>query len=77
MIDRYLARVGLDGSDTSLETLCRAHVQTIPYENLDVRLGREIRLDVDSLVAKLVDGGRGGYCYEHNTLFAAVLEELG
>lgn len=42
-----------------------------------MRLGREIRLDVDSLVAKLVDGGRGGYCYEHNTLFAAVLEELG
>ena len=77
MIDRYLARVGLDGSDTSLATLCRAHVQSIPYENLDVRLGREIKLDVDSLVSKLVDGGRGGYCYEHNTLFAAVLEELG
>ena len=52
-------------------------MESIPYENLDVRLGREIRLDVDSLVAKLVDGGRGGYCYEHNTLFAAVLEELG
>lgn len=50
---------------------------TIPYENLDVRLGREIKLDLDSLVAKLVDGGRGGYCYEHNTLFAAVLEGLG
>jgi N-hydroxyarylamine O-acetyltransferase len=77
IVDRYLERVGLDGSDTSLETLCRAHVQSIPYENLDVRLGREIRLDVDSLVAKLVDARRGGYCYEHNTLFAAVLEELG
>lgn len=49
----------------------------IPYENLDVRLGREIRLDRDSLVAKLVDGGRGGYCYEQNLLFAAVLEDLG
>ena len=49
----------------------------IPYENLDVRLGREIRLDRDSLVAKLVDGGRGGYCYEQNLLFSTVLEELG
>ena len=55
----------------------RAHVEHIPYENLDVRLGREIRLDHDSLVAKLVDQRRGGYCFEHNTLFAAVLEELG
>jgi N-hydroxyarylamine O-acetyltransferase len=52
-------------------------VQSIPYENLDVRLGREIRLDPDSLVDKLVDRRRGGYCYEHNTLFAAVLDELG
>jgi N-hydroxyarylamine O-acetyltransferase len=77
VIDRYLARVGLDGSDTSLATLHRAHVCAIPYENLDVRLGREIRLDRDSLVAKLVDGGRGGYCYEQNALFAAVLDELG
>lgn len=51
-------------------------MQSIPYENLDVRLGREIKLDVDSLVRKLVDERRGGYCYEHNTLFAAVLEEL-
>jgi N-hydroxyarylamine O-acetyltransferase len=42
-----------------------------------VRLGREIRLDIDSVVQKLVDDRRGGYCYEQNTLFAAVLEELG
>jgi N-hydroxyarylamine O-acetyltransferase len=42
-----------------------------------VRLGREIKLDVDSLVRKLVEERRGGYCYEQNTLFAAVLTELG
>jgi N-hydroxyarylamine O-acetyltransferase len=42
-----------------------------------VLLGREIRLDPDSVVAKLVDGRRGGYCYEHNTLFSLVLDELG
>ena len=61
----------------SLATLCRAHVTSIPYENLDVRLGREIRLDLESLETKLVTGRRGGYCVEHNTLFAGVLEELG
>jgi N-hydroxyarylamine O-acetyltransferase len=77
LLERYLPRVGLDGSDLSLEALCRAHVERIPYENLDVRLGREIRLDLDSLVKKLVHGRRGGYCFEHNTLFAAVLDEAG
>ena len=78
LVDRYLARVGLGGAgDPSLADLHRAHVQSIPYENLDVVLGREIRLDVPGLAAKLVDGGRGGYCYEHNTLLAAVLEALG
>ena len=77
LIDRYLERVGLDGTDLSLSTLHRAHVTSIPYENLDVRLGREIRLDIDSVVATLVDTRRGGYCFEMNTLFAAVLEEAG
>ena len=76
-LDRYLARVGLDGRDHDVLELHRAHVTSIPYEDLDVRLGREIRLDLPSLVSKLVDGGRGGYCYEQNTLFAAVLEGLG
>jgi N-hydroxyarylamine O-acetyltransferase len=77
VIERYLGRIGLDGSDRSLETLVPAHVRSITYENLDVRLGREIRLDVESLVAKMVDRRRGGYCYEQNTLFAAALEALG
>jgi N-hydroxyarylamine O-acetyltransferase len=52
-------------------------VERIPYENVDVLLGREIRLDPEGLIAKLVDGGRGGYCYEQNSLFALVLDELG
>lgn len=76
-LGRYLERVALDGADRSLEALHLAHVTSVPYENLDVRLGREIRLDVPSLVAKIVDGRRGGYCYEQNTLYAAVLEGLG
>ena len=53
------------------------HATHIPFENFDVLLGRPIRLDPEGLQAKLVGAGRGGYCFEHNTLFAAVLERLG
>jgi N-hydroxyarylamine O-acetyltransferase len=77
VVTRYLTRIGLDGADTSVATLVRAHVAAIPYENLDVRLGREIRIDREGLIAKLLDGGRGGYCFEQNGLFAAMLEALG
>jgi N-hydroxyarylamine O-acetyltransferase len=49
----------------------------VPFENLDVLAGRPPRLDLDSLAAKLVAARRGGYCYEHATLFAAVLDRLG
>jgi N-hydroxyarylamine O-acetyltransferase len=76
-VDRYLARVGLDGAAPSLVDLHAAHARSIPYEDLDIHLGREIRLDLDSLVDKMVDRRRGGYCYEHNTIFAAVLEAHG
>ncbi len=80
-LDAYFERVGYDGPrEASLDTL-RAlhnlHPQTIPFENLDPLLGRPVKLDPASLQAKLVDGGRGGYCFEHNTLFADVLRQLG
>jgi N-hydroxyarylamine O-acetyltransferase len=52
-------------------------VTRIPFENLDILLGRPIKLDLDSLQRKLVQGRRGGYCFEHNTLFAAALEAIG
>jgi N-hydroxyarylamine O-acetyltransferase len=55
----------------------RAHIVEIPFENLDVLLGRPIRLDLDSIFAKLVTARRGGYCYEQTTLFQAVLERFG
>lgn len=80
-LQAYLDRIGYSGSlAPSLATLTalkRAHMIAIPFEALDVLLGRGIRLDLDSLQAKLVDARRGGYCYEHATLFAAVLEALG
>ncbi len=57
--------------------LHEAHVATIPFENLDILLGAPIRLQLGSVEAKLVGARRGGYCFEHNRLFMAVLEHLG
>jgi N-hydroxyarylamine O-acetyltransferase len=80
-VDAYLARIGyagpLEPTVAVLEALHLAHATHIPFENLDILLGRPIRLDLECLQAKLVAGGRGGYCFEQNTLFAAVLAELG
>lgn len=77
----YLERIGWNGEARSdlatLAALLDAHMMRIPFENLDVLLGRGIRLDLDGLQRKLVDARRGGYCFEHATLFAAVLESLG
>ena len=80
-LEAYLARIGyigrLDQSLTTLQGLHLAHATSIPFENLDILLGREISLELDALESKLVAGRRGGYCFEHNTLFSAVLESLG
>jgi N-hydroxyarylamine O-acetyltransferase len=54
-----------------------AHVQSIPFENLDVLMGRPIALDAASLERKLVHERRGGYCFEQNGLLLLVLEALG
>lgn len=77
----YARRIQYSGTfEPTLETLRGlhlAHATQIPFENLDVLLGRPIRLDPDSLFAKLVTGRRGGYCFEQNALFAAALEAIG
>ena len=79
--DGYFARIGWSGPRApTLETLTglmRAHMARIPFENLDVLLGHGVRLDLDSVYAKLVESKRGGYCFEHSTLFRAALERLG
>ena len=79
--EAYLERIGYAGAREPtlavLEALHLAHATHIPFENLDVLLRVPIRLDLESVQTKLVRGGRGGYCFEQNTLFAAVLEELG
>lgn len=80
-LDAYLARVDYRGAVTpSLETLKalqQAHLAAIPFENLEIVTGGEIRIDLESLQDKLVRRRRGGYCHEQNTLFATVLDRLG
>jgi N-hydroxyarylamine O-acetyltransferase len=79
-LNAYLARIDYTGERQPtldvLNALHLAHATHIPFENLDILLGRPIRLDLASLQAKLVSGRRGGYCFEHNLLFCAVLESL-
>jgi N-hydroxyarylamine O-acetyltransferase len=79
--DGYLDRIGWSGplapTFDTLTALMRAHMARIPFENLDVLLGRGIRVDVESVYAKLVSAGRGGYCYEHSTLLKAAIEQVG
>ena len=55
----------------------RAHLLAVPFENLDIHLGRPISLDQDALFGKIVTRRRGGFCYELNGLFALLLRELG
>jgi N-hydroxyarylamine O-acetyltransferase len=80
-LDAYFRRVRYTGpavaSFDTLAGLLRAHTSAVPFENLDVLLQQPIRLDLESVQAKLVGARRGGYCFEHATLFAAVLEAVG
>ena len=79
--DAYLARIKYEGplipSLETLQGLHRAHVMTVPFENLDIHLGRSISLDPADLFRKIVVERRGGYCFELNGLFALLLEALG
>ncbi len=80
-LDAYLERIRFGAPIkhdlATLSGLLRAHMSRIPFENLDVLLGRGIRIDLLSIQAKLVGACRGGYCFEHATLLAAALEQLG
>jgi N-hydroxyarylamine O-acetyltransferase len=79
--DAYLERINYHGPiRPDLKTLCglhRAHLQAVPFENLDISLGRPIELDEQLLFEKIVRRQRGGFCYELNGLFANLLKALG
>ena len=80
-VDAYLERIGYRGplaptADT-LRRLHVAHLLAVPFENLSIHAGETIVLEDDSLFDKVVARGRGGFCYELNGLFAALLRSLG
>lgn len=80
-LDRYLRRIGCKGPlAPDLDTLRRVHrrhLMAIPYENLDVQLGRPTSAEIEVILDKLVDRRRGGWCYEMNTLLEWALRQIG
>ncbi|MES1991476.1 MAG: arylamine N-acetyltransferase [Pseudomonadota bacterium] len=80
-LDAYFKRINYTGSCApTLETLRAlhfAHSTSVPFENLTVLAGAPVLIDLPSLQQKIVGGNRGGYCFEVNGLFAAVLRALG
>ena len=81
MLAAYLERIGLDGAVPAtrerLQQLMTAHIGTIPFENLDVFLGRGSADGIEAIHAKLVGRRRGGWCYEQNGLLGWALGEMG
>lgn len=80
-LGEYLRRITYSGTPrpdlATLAALHRAHVAAIPFENLDIQMGGTVKIDVETLQAKLVRQRRGGYCFEHNSLFALALRSIG
>lgn len=80
-LGEYLRRIAYAGTPrpdlATLAALHRAHVAAIPFENLDIQMGGPVKIDAETLQAKLVRQRRGGYCFEHNSLFALSLRAIG
>lgn len=77
----YLNRINFSGdlkpSLNLLRNLQKAHLLTVPFENLDIHLHRKIELDTHKMYQKIVEQNRGGFCYELNGLFFELLTYLG
>ena len=79
-LEGYLARVGVEAlppSRAALDALHEAHVRTFTFDNIDVLLEQHPGVALAQVQGKFVGRGRGGYCFEHGTLFAAALQRLG
>lgn len=80
-LNAYLERIGYHGTcESTVDTLWqlhKAHMYSVPFENLDIHLGIPITLSIPSLYDKIVRRRRGGFCYELNGLFGWLLEQLG
>ena len=79
-ISQYLSRINLGDCNSTLEglmSLQEHHAEYIPFENLDIVVGREIALNHQHLFEKIVTKNRGGYCFELNGLYAELLKSVG
>jgi N-hydroxyarylamine O-acetyltransferase len=79
-LEGYLARLGVAAAPptrASLDALHEAHARTFTFDNLDVLLDQHPGVSLPAISEKFVGRGRGGYCFEHSTLLAAVLSRLG
>ncbi|MDH2415622.1 arylamine N-acetyltransferase [Nocardioides sp. CER19] len=79
-LDGYLKRLGVPARDpgrSALAELHEAHVRAFTFDNIDVLLGQHPGVSLRDVQEKFVGRGRGGYCFEHSTIFAAALERLG
>jgi N-hydroxyarylamine O-acetyltransferase len=80
-LDDYLRKIGvpapLDATPETLRRVHLAHRETFAFDNLSIQRGGGVSLRLDDLERKFLDDGGGGYCFEHNTLFAAALRDLG
>jgi N-hydroxyarylamine O-acetyltransferase len=79
--DDLIHRIGLasapEATVDGLREVHRAYVESVPFEAITVQLGESAPLDPDALVERMLHGGRGGYCFEVNTVFRLLLESLG
>jgi N-hydroxyarylamine O-acetyltransferase len=80
-VQSYLARIAysgpLEATAETLRALHYAHLLVVPFENLDISLKHKIVVDENAVLKKVVDRRRGGFCYELNSAFAALLRVLG
>ncbi|MEO6695219.1 MAG: arylamine N-acetyltransferase [Ignavibacteria bacterium] len=80
-IDKYLERINYKGSTSpnldNLRSIHKNHLYNIPFENLDIHSNKKIILDTEKLEEKILSSKRGGYCYELNGIFYALLNEMG
>jgi len=81
LVEQYLQRINFQGNVNvdreTLHNLHQAHMESIPFENLDIHLGNKINLSIPQLFEKVVTKNRGGFCYELNYLFSEMLKACG
>lgn len=80
-VENYMKRISFQGeiqtNQRTLAALHRNHILNVPFENLDIHYGRKIILDLNRIEQKVIANRRGGFCYELNGLFGALLSQLG